>query len=125
MCMRASTPFPRQPLFPTSHLCRHDRTRHIEAHHFCTHRSPELHQCVIYDGDGEDARLIGIEYIVNEKVSIYLVVEVTLSTPLFWQVFEALPPGEKQFWHSHKYEVRHGDSIQHHTKLAFSSIYTG
>jgi hypothetical protein len=65
---------------------RDDRTRHVEAHHFCKHRSHDMHQwCVrppaapkhdtdalpfsiIYDSDEPNARLIGIEYIVTEKV---------------------------------------------------------
>ena len=40
----------------------------MEAHHFCTHISKDFHQCVIYDSDKSDAKLIGIEYIVTEKV---------------------------------------------------------
>jgi hypothetical protein len=64
----------------------HDRTRHVESHHFCKHRSPDFHQwlgsayhasdviltlvsdSIIYDSDEPNARLIGIEYIVSEKV---------------------------------------------------------
>lgn len=72
------------------HVYASDRTRHVEAHHFCTHRSSDFHQCVVYDSDQPDARLIGIEYIVTEKV------------------FNALPPEEKKYWHSHKYEVESG-----------------
>ncbi|KAF7773678.1 hypothetical protein Agabi119p4_5845 [Agaricus bisporus var. burnettii] len=77
------------------HLCAfhtysHDRSRHVEAHHFCTHLSPDFHQCVIYDSENPHARLIGIEYIVSEKI------------------FEGLPEEEKKYWHSHKYEVESG-----------------
>lgn len=50
-------------------LLRSDRTRHVEAHHYCNHRSHDFHQCVVYDSDEPNARLIGIEYIVTEKVS--------------------------------------------------------
>ena len=42
----------------------------MEAHHFCTHISKDFHQCVIYDSDKPEARLIGIEYIVSEKVCL-------------------------------------------------------
>jgi Protein of unknown function (DUF1264) len=45
-----------------------DLTRQVEAHHFCTHLTPDFHQCIIYDSDAPDAKLIGIEYIVSEKV---------------------------------------------------------
>ncbi|EGN95371.1 hypothetical protein SERLA73DRAFT_141978 [Serpula lacrymans var. lacrymans S7.3] len=72
------------------HVYAHDHTRHVEAHHFCTHRSKDLHQCIIYDSDDANARLIGIEYLVSEKV------------------FKTLPEEEKRYWHSHKYEVASG-----------------
>ena len=51
-------------------FCRSDRTRHVEAHHFCKHLSHDFHQCIIYDSEKPDAKLIGIEYIVTEKVRI-------------------------------------------------------
>ncbi|KAF8522188.1 DUF1264-domain-containing protein [Hysterangium stoloniferum] len=77
------------------HLCAFhtyatDRTRHVEAHHFCTHLNHDLHQCIIYDSDKPGAKLIGIEYIVSEKV------------------FLTLSEDEQKFWHSHKYEVESG-----------------
>ena len=54
------------------------------------HLSPDFHQCIIYDSDSPTAKLIGIEYIVSEKL------------------FDALPADEKRLWHSHKYEVESG-----------------
>ncbi|KAH9951218.1 DUF1264-domain-containing protein [Amylocystis lapponica] len=72
------------------HAYSQDRTRHIEAHHYCTHLSHDFHQCIIYDSDQPNAKLIGIEYIVSEKI------------------FASLPQEEKKYWHSHKYEVESG-----------------
>ncbi|KIJ69235.1 hypothetical protein HYDPIDRAFT_80637 [Hydnomerulius pinastri MD-312] len=72
------------------HVYAQDHTHHVEAHHFCNHRTPDFHQCVIYDSDSKDARLIGIEYLVSEDV------------------FKSLPEEEKKYWHSHKYEVESG-----------------
>ncbi|CAL8472325.1 g11868 [Coccomyxa elongata] len=72
------------------HFYAHDMSRQVEAHHYCSHRSEEMRQCVIYDSDAPDARLIGIEYIISRRL------------------FEALPPEEKKFWHSHNYEVMSG-----------------
>ncbi|KAF8896503.1 DUF1264-domain-containing protein [Infundibulicybe gibba] len=72
------------------HVYSQDRSRHVEAHHYCTHLSPNFHQCVIYDSDEPNAKLIGIEYIVSEKI------------------FESLPREEKKYWHSHKYEIESG-----------------
>jgi Protein of unknown function (DUF1264) len=59
----------------------------VPAHHFCSHRNEEFRQCVIYDSDEPNARLIGIEYIISRRL------------------FEDLPDHEKKYWHSHKYEV--------------------
>lgn len=57
--------------------CRgQDRTRHLEAHHYCTQLSPE---CIIYDSDSPTTKFNGIEYIASEKL------------------FDALPAGEKPF----------------------------
>ncbi|KIJ23991.1 hypothetical protein M422DRAFT_213059 [Sphaerobolus stellatus SS14] len=77
------------------HLCAFhtyavDRTRHVEAHHFCTHLTHEFHQCIIYDSDKPNARLIGIEYIITEDA------------------FLELPKEEHKYWHSHKYEASSG-----------------
>ncbi|KAK1925845.1 hypothetical protein DB88DRAFT_524193 [Papiliotrema laurentii] len=72
------------------HTYAHEPERAVRAHHFCTHLRKNLHQCVIYDSDKADARLIGIEYLIPEKE------------------FMELPAEEKQYWHSHKYEVDSG-----------------
>ncbi len=70
-----------------------DMGRQVEANHFCTHLTEDFHQCVIYDSDRADAKLIGIEYIVSEKL------------------FRSLPAEEKRLWHSHHYEVKSGELI--------------
>lgn len=44
------------------HIFAHDPSRAVKAHHFCTHLRKNLHQCIIYDSDKPDARLIG-EYL--------------------------------------------------------------
>jgi len=49
-----------------------------------------VRQCVIYDSDKPNARLIGLEYIISSEL------------------FEGLPEEEKIYWHSHKYEVQSG-----------------
>lgn len=62
----------------------------MEAHHYCGHVNEEIIQCVIFDGNDDDAKLMGIEYIVTAKL------------------FATLPPEEKHLWHSHVHEVRSG-----------------
>ncbi|KAG0705957.1 hypothetical protein DFH29DRAFT_235730 [Suillus ampliporus] len=85
------------------HVYAQDHTRHVEAHHFCSRRSKDFHQCVIYDFDAPDARLIGIEYIVSE------------------QIFKSLPEEEKRYWHSHQYEVESG-VLRLETKCVIPSV---
>lgn len=72
------------------HIYSTDHTRIVEAHHFCTHLTNDLHQCIIYDSDKPGAKLIGIEYILSESA------------------FLDLPMEERKYWHSHKYEVESG-----------------
>lgn len=65
----------------------------MEAHHYCALVNEELIQCVIYDGNVRDARLMGVEYIVSARL------------------FDTLPEAEKSLWHSHVHEVRSGQLI--------------
>ncbi|MFT3834985.1 MAG: OBAP family protein [Micropruina sp.] len=72
------------------HLYADEVGRQVEASHFCIHLRHDLHQCVIFDRNAVDARLIGIEYIISEER------------------FRQLPDDEKRLWHSHHYEVKSG-----------------
>ena len=72
------------------HLYADDMGRQVEACHFCIHLQHDLHQCVIFDSNKPDARLIGIEYIISTDR------------------FAHLPEEEKLLWHSHNYEVKSG-----------------
>jgi hypothetical protein len=65
----------------------------VEAHHYCAILGEELIQCVIYDGNVKDAKLMGVEYIVSERL------------------FNTLPEQEKALWHSHVHEVKSGQLI--------------
>lgn len=66
---------------------RHSLPLVLDSHHFCScarhdGERGKVRQCVIYDSDKADARLIGIEYVVDEEV------------------FRNLPEDEKKYWHS-------------------------
>lgn len=65
----------------------------MEAHHFCSILNEDVIQCVIYDGNVKDAKIMGVEYIVSEKL------------------FKNLPEEEKTLWHSHVHEVKSGQLI--------------
>ncbi|KOG91855.1 hypothetical protein ADK38_00880 [Streptomyces varsoviensis] len=75
------------------HMYADDMGRQVEATHFCIHLQHDLHQCVIFDRNAPDARLIGIEYIISEER------------------FRGLPADEKRLWHSHHYEVKSGSLV--------------
>ena len=91
-----------QPKYPLSamstylngfHMYADDMGLEVEASHFCIHLRHDLHQCVIFDRNAADARLIGIEYIISEER------------------FRGLPEEEKRLWHSHHYEVKSGELV--------------
>lgn len=42
--------------------------RAVEAHHYCSHPTDEFRQCVIFNSDQPGARLIGVEYILSERL---------------------------------------------------------
>lgn len=75
------------------HFYADDMGRQVEAHHYCTHINEDFFQCVIYDGNKAGSRLIGIEYIVSERL------------------FKTLPEKEKPLWHSHRHETTSGELI--------------
>lgn len=65
----------------------------MEAHHYCSILNEEVIQCVIYDGNVENAHLMGVEYIISARL------------------FEGLPTKEKAYWHSHSHEVTSGQLV--------------
>lgn len=75
------------------HFYADDIKRQVRADHYCSHLNEEVIQCVIYDSDEKDARLIGVEYIISENL------------------FNQLPEEEKKLWHSHRHEVMSGQLI--------------
>lgn len=73
------------------HLYAHTNARQMEAHHYCSViQGGKLHQCVLYDNNTADARMMGVEYLIPADVYV------------------RLPAQEQQLWHSHIYEVSSG-----------------
>ncbi|EFN60097.1 hypothetical protein CHLNCDRAFT_17435, partial [Chlorella variabilis] len=50
------------------HFYAHDQGRQVEAHHYCSHPTEEVRQCVLFDSDQKGARLLGVEYIISERL---------------------------------------------------------
>ena len=75
------------------HFYKGNMKGQMEAHHYCSVVNEDFNQCVIFDGNGKDAKIMGVEYIVSRKA------------------YETLPAEEKKLWHSHVYEVKSGTLI--------------
>jgi hypothetical protein len=65
----------------------------MEAHHYVNQLNDDVYQAIIFDGNGKDAKLMGVEYIITEKL------------------FKQLDKEEKLLWHSHHHEVSSGALI--------------
>lgn len=76
--------------FTGVHLLKDNPKEAQVAYHFCKPVSDEVNQCVLYDGTGPDAKLIGIEYLVSDAI------------------YQKMPAEEKVYWHDHKHEVDAG-----------------
>jgi len=76
------------------HLYPNDTKRQVIAYHYCSMLDADRRQCLIYDSNSEHAKLIGVEYIISQKL------------------FESLDENEKKYWHSHKYECESGLLVQ-------------
>lgn len=88
-----------QSFEPPKRLCAHLNAFHtyanqpgrcVEANHYCAHLNEDVRQCILYDSDKPNARLIGIEYMIKPHL------------------YEALEPEERKLWHSHVFEVKSG-----------------
>jgi hypothetical protein len=75
------------------HAAKDDPSIVMESDHYCNQVNQDFAQCVLFDGNGKDARLHGVEYIISEKL------------------YSQLPPEEKMYWHPHNYEVLSGELV--------------
>jgi hypothetical protein len=77
--------------FEGTHLLKEFPAVAQVAYHYCKPMGDDLvAQCLLYDGTGPDARLIGVEYLVSAEV------------------YKNMPPEEKAYWHDHEHEVDAG-----------------
>jgi len=75
------------------HPMKDDPSHQMEAHHFCRQVNEDFAQCALFDGNGPDANLTGIEYIVSEAL------------------FDRLAPDEQAYWHPHNGEILSGQLV--------------
>lgn len=77
------------------HLCGfafycNNRKRQVGLHHYGNFLNEDFGQFIVYDSPGPDARMIGIEYVVTERL------------------FATFSEEEQKYWHSHSYDVESG-----------------
>jgi Protein of unknown function (DUF1264) len=79
------------------HMAKENRNLQFITQHYCAAhmkgKEADVFQCVLFDGTGQNARLIGVEYIITDEA------------------YQKLPPEEKKYWHPHTYEVLGGGLI--------------
>jgi hypothetical protein len=75
------------------HCPKNEPEEQMEAHHYCRVVNDDLLQCVLFDGNTREANLIGVEYIVSERL------------------FGTLPEPERAYWHPHNFEVLSGQLV--------------
>jgi hypothetical protein len=69
----------------------------LTTQHYCAGHSraghDDMFQCVLFDGTGANAKLLGVEYVINDAA------------------YRTLPETEKKYWHPHTYEVLSGGLV--------------
>ena len=75
------------------HIARGNPKFQIVAQHYCAPHGEQMHQCILFDSTDKNAKLLGVEYIISDKL------------------YRDLPEGEKKYWHPHTYEVLAGGLI--------------
>jgi len=66
-----------------------------------------MRQCLVYDSDQKNARLIGIFLLLFLWVS-HITWNVGVEYVISPRLFEGLDEDERKYWHSHAYEVKSG-----------------
>jgi hypothetical protein len=89
------------------HISKENPNIQIESHHFCSQQGRKVHQCVIYNSRESDAKLLGVEYIVDDAT------------------YRSLPDEEKKYWHPHAYEIMAGQLVAPDLPTLGDDIFPG
>jgi hypothetical protein len=95
---------PRGPLhvphvhFCGIHIAKQDPKFQLIVQHYCAGHTIDkkrgaMFQCVLFDSDSSNAKLLGVEYVITDES------------------YHQLPDEEKKYWHPHTYEVLSGGLI--------------
>lgn len=75
------------------HMAKKNPKLQFVTQHYCVGAGDGVHQCVLYDGTGPTAKLVGVEYLVTDAI------------------YRTFDDKEKRLWHPHTYEVLAGGLI--------------
>ncbi len=79
------------------HMAKSNPKLQFVTQHYCAAHTGggegDVFQCVLFDGTGKNAKLIGVEYLISDEA------------------YRKLPDAEKKYWHAHTYEVLGGGLI--------------
>ncbi len=87
---------------PHLHFCgihmakKNPKIQFVTQHYCAAHtggKDGDVFQCVLFDGTGANAKLVGVEYLISDEA------------------YRKLPDAEKKYWHAHTYEVLGGGLI--------------
>lgn len=74
----------------TAHPLEAASARTVEAHLVCSRLSEDLVQALMFDGNTRGARLVGVEYMISDRL------------------YATLPDDERPLWHAHRDDVMSG-----------------
>jgi hypothetical protein len=79
------------------HMAKQNPKLQFVTQHYCAAHTGgpdgDVFQCVLFDGTGGNAKLLGVEYLISDAA------------------YRKLPDAEKKYWHAHTYEVLGGGLI--------------
>lgn len=79
------------------HMAKANPKLQFVTQHYCAAHSGgkdgDVFQCMLFDGTGANAKMIGVEYLISDAA------------------YRTLPAAEKKYWHAHTYEVLGGGLI--------------
>lgn len=79
------------------HCAKKNPKWQLTTQHYCTGHTntghDDIFQCVLYDGTGPNAKMLGVEYVISDAE------------------YRKLPDEEKKYWHNHTYEVLGGGLV--------------
>ncbi|HET6202935.1 MAG TPA: OBAP family protein [Planctomycetota bacterium] len=89
------------------HVAKENPSFQVEAHHYCSPVSEEVHQCVVFDSKEAGAKLLGVEYIVSDRV------------------YRTIPEAERKYWHPHAYEILSGQLVAPNLSKDGDEVFPG